>query len=344
MRSGPLLTALAAAAVYAVVLVTTGSVEHSPARVAAASGSIMMATVDLPIAVPSIGEQPAAPEQPSDATPIATPTPTPEPAPPPPGVAAPTHAPEPSVTPPDPPVAAPEAPASSETAGAAAPSADGAEVQRAASPEPVVEESIPDEPTRRARSRPNTEARAGDIQRAAPNADERSRHATSDGSDAGAVPALDGAPGAWLDSPFATTPIPISDSVIDEFEIPPFLLPIYQAAGMQYGIRWEILAAINEIETDYGRNLSVSSAGALGWMQFMPLTWTTYGVDANDDGRADPSNPVDAIFAAARYLRASGGETDISRAVFAYNHADWYVDAVLERAQVLASLPSGLVD
>ena len=60
---------------------------------------------------------------------------------------------------------------------------------------------------------------------------------------------------------------------IDKFRIPPFLLPIYQAAGVQYGIRWEVLAAINEIETDYGRNLNVSSAGALGWMQFMPATW-----------------------------------------------------------------------
>ena len=57
---------------------------------------------------------------------------------------------------------------------------------------------------------------------------------------------------------------------IDSFRIPPFLLPVYQAAGIEYGVRWEVLAAINEIETDYGRNLNVSSAGALGWMQFMP--------------------------------------------------------------------------
>ena len=96
---------------------------------------------------------------------------------------------------------------------------------------------------------------------------------------------------------------------IDKFRIPPFLLPIYQAAGMQYGIRWEVLAAINEIETDYGRNLNISSAGALGWMQFMPATWDMYGVDANGDGVKDPFNPVDAIFAAARYLRAAGGDT-----------------------------------
>ena len=78
---------------------------------------------------------------------------------------------------------------------------------------------------------------------------------------------------------------------IDKFRIPPFLLPIYQAAGIQYGIRWEVLAAINEIETDYGRNLNVSSAGALGWMQFMPATWKLYGVDANHDGKQGPVQP-----------------------------------------------------
>ena len=109
----------------------------------------------------------------------------------------------------------------------------------------------------------------------------------------------------------AVTPISIPGFFIDEFRIPPFLLPIYQAAGMQYGVRWEVLAAINEIETDYGRNLNVSSAGATGWMQFMPATWAAYGVDANRDGRKDPSNPVDAIFAAARYLRAAGAGRDI---------------------------------
>ena len=68
-------------------------------------------------------------------------------------------------------------------------------------------------------------------------------------------------------------PVGVPNFFIDKFRIPPFLLPIYQAAGIQYGVRWEVLAAINEIETDYGRNLNVSSAGALGWMQFMPATW-----------------------------------------------------------------------
>ena len=101
--------------------------------------------------------------------------------------------------------------------------------------------------------------------------------------------------------------------VIRKFRVPLFLLPIYQAAGIEYGIRWEVLAAINEIETDYGRNLNVSSAGALGWMQFIPSTWAAYGVDANEDGKKDPYNPVDAIFAAARYLKAADYENDVRR-------------------------------
>jgi hypothetical protein len=135
----------------------------------------------------------------------------------------------------------------------------------------------------------------------------------------------------------------VPNFIIRKFRVPPFLLPIYQAAGIEYGIRWEILAAINEIETDYGRNLNVSSAGALGWMQFMPSTWKAYGTDANKDKRKDPYNPVDAIFAAARYLKAAGYEDDVRRAIFAYNHADWYVDSVLLRARLIAGVPADLI-
>ncbi|HEX8066311.1 MAG TPA: lytic murein transglycosylase [Thermoleophilaceae bacterium] len=144
-----------------------------------------------------------------------------------------------------------------------------------------------------------------------------------------------------LPSPTPGTAIP--NFVIRKFQVPIFLLPIYQAAGIQYGIRWEILAAINEIETDYGRNLNVSTAGAVGWMQFLPSTWRMYGVDANDDGKRDPYNPVDAIFAAGRYLKAAGAEKDLRRAIFAYNHADWYVDSVMLRAKLIAGVPGDLV-
>jgi hypothetical protein len=157
----------------------------------------------------------------------------------------------------------------------------------------------------------------------------------------------DGAPTA--DNPTLTlglpgpAPVGVPNFVISKFRIPPFLLPIYQAAGTQYGIRWEVLAAINEIETDYGRNLNVSSAGALGWMQFIPSSWRAYGTDANRDGEKDPYNPVDAIFAAARYLKAAGAENDLRRAIFAYNHADWYVDSVMLRARLISGLPADLV-
>jgi soluble lytic murein transglycosylase-like protein len=135
----------------------------------------------------------------------------------------------------------------------------------------------------------------------------------------------------------------VPNFIIRKFRVPPFLLPIYQAAGIEYGIRWEVLAAINEIETDYGRNLNVSSAGAVGWMQFMPSTWKMYGTDANKDKRKDPYNPVDAIFAAARYLKAAGYQDDVRRAIFAYNHADWYVDSVLLRARLIAGVPADLI-
>jgi hypothetical protein len=130
---------------------------------------------------------------------------------------------------------------------------------------------------------------------------------------------------------------------IESFRIPPFLLPIYQAAGTAYGIPWQVLAAINEVETDYGRDLSVSSAGAEGWMQFLPATWIQYGVDANGDGFKDPYNPADAIFAAARYLRAAGGDKNVRAAVYSYNHSQAYVDSVLLRAQLLGGTPPELL-
>jgi murein DD-endopeptidase MepM/ murein hydrolase activator NlpD len=130
---------------------------------------------------------------------------------------------------------------------------------------------------------------------------------------------------------------------INSFSIPPFLLPIYQAAGAAYGIPWQVLAAINEVETDYGRDLSVSSAGAEGWMQFLPSEWSQYGVDVNNSGYEDPYNPADAIFAAARYLKQAGGDTDIRAAVLAYNHSQAYVESVMLRARLLGGTPPELL-
>jgi hypothetical protein len=144
-------------------------------------------------------------------------------------------------------------------------------------------------------------------------------------------------------APFGPAPIGVPNFVIDSFEIPPFLLPIYQACGTEYGIPWEVLAAINKIETGFGTNLNVSSAGAVGWMQFLPSSWEAYGLDANGDGRKDPYNPVDAICAAAHYLKVAGGQKDLYGAILAYNHADWYAQEVLTYARAYGRIPSTLV-
>ena len=118
--------------------------------------------------------------------------------------------------------------------------------------------------------------------------------------------------------------------------MPPVLIPIYQRAAATYGLGPQgpsVLAAINLVETAFGTNLNVSSAGAIGWMQFMPETWETYGVDANGDGTKDPYDPEDAIFAAASYLKAAGMPEDTYGAIYSYNHADWYVAEVLSNAE-----------
>jgi len=126
-------------------------------------------------------------------------------------------------------------------------------------------------------------------------------------------------------------------------DIPRAYLLFYQEAGERYGIDWAVLAAIGSIETDHGRSTApgvrsgVNSYGCCaGPMQFYVAgrhsTWAAYGVDANGDGRASPYDPADAIPAAARYLGASGAPRDYRRAIYAYNHADWYVEDVLARA------------
>jgi hypothetical protein len=128
-------------------------------------------------------------------------------------------------------------------------------------------------------------------------------------------------------------------------EIPPRYLRFYQLAGERYGVDPWILAAIGAIETQHGRSTApgvrsgVNTFGCCaGPMQFSivgsPSTWDRYGVDGDGDGRRSPYEPADAIPAAARYLRASGAPADYRAALFAYNHADWYVAEVLAKAAV----------
>lgn len=128
--------------------------------------------------------------------------------------------------------------------------------------------------------------------------------------------------------------------------VPSDLLVIYdQAAG-----RHELgpsgrayLAAINDVETDFGHDLSTSSAGAIGWMQFEPGTWAQYAVSAapaRPGAPPDPYDPWDAIFTAANYLHASGAPGDWPGAIIAYNHAGWYVAEVQQLAQRYAQTAS----
>lgn len=110
---------------------------------------------------------------------------------------------------------------------------------------------------------------------------------------------------------------------------------LYEEAAEEYGFGedWYVLAAVGKVESDHGQNMGPSSAGALGPMQFMPSTWASYGLDANDDGKANIMDPEDAIPSAARYLKVGGAPEDWYRALYTYNHAGWYVEKVLRVAE-----------
>ena len=117
-------------------------------------------------------------------------------------------------------------------------------------------------------------------------------------------------------------------------------MDLYRASARDYGFGpdWYILAAVGEVESDHGRNLGPSSAGAMGPMQFLPSTWETSGVDGNGDGLANIMDPEDAIPAAAGYLKIGGAPHDWYRALYSYNHADWYVKKVLAVAEAYRRL------
>jgi len=124
-------------------------------------------------------------------------------------------------------------------------------------------------------------------------------------------------------------------------DIPADSLALYREAASEQGLDWAILAAIGAIESGHGQNMGPSSAGALGPMQFMPATWEFAGVDGDGDGDRDVMDPKDAIPAAAGYLRDNGAPEDYHAALFAYNHAGWYVEDVLAKAEEYRAAPEG---
>jgi membrane-bound lytic murein transglycosylase B len=128
-------------------------------------------------------------------------------------------------------------------------------------------------------------------------------------------------------SPGVTVVPPAIGATGDVAEIPPDQLRQMQEVGASSGVPWQILAAIAKVESDLGRNMATSSAGAIGYGQFLPSSWAVYGQGGN------PYDYRDAIPAMARYLVANGAHEDLPGAIWAYNHADWYVQMVLSQAR-----------
>lgn len=136
-----------------------------------------------------------------------------------------------------------------------------------------------------------------------------------------------------LASLFGAAPL-VSPAGTNIAEIPPEQIPVMQAAAATCGLPWQILAAVAKVESDFGRNMATSSAGAIGYGQFLPSSWAIWGAGG------DPYNYHDALPAMARYLCDFGAPQDLRAALFAYNHAEWYVDLVLEVAAGYGYVPA----
>jgi hypothetical protein len=163
----------------------------------------------------------------------------------------------------------------------------------------------------------------------------------------------------WYDAVLAATPPDVRDAVAANHDagvqltspdlgptpttppdwtilVPPpaaVLVGYYQEAEAMSGIKWQYLAAIHFVETRMGRIHGNSTAGAQGPMQFLPSTWAAYGAGGNIDDNHD------AVLAAGRFLAATGGTTDIGRALYAYNPSTHYVAAIEDYARVMVADP-----
>ncbi len=128
--------------------------------------------------------------------------------------------------------------------------------------------------------------------------------------------------------------------------VPPAYLRLYLRAASQYGLDWNVLAAVGQIESRSGSSTlpgvssGTNAAGAAGPAQFEASTWRRFGVDVDGRGQIDPYDPADAITSMAAYLKASGAPQDWRAALYAYNHSPAYVDAVLALSRRLVGPPA----
>lgn len=129
------------------------------------------------------------------------------------------------------------------------------------------------------------------------------------------------------------TPQPLSRFRTRRPAPPEALRHWYGEAERRFGVGWHVLAAVNYVESAFGKLGNASVAGAQGPMQFLPATWRAYGLGG------DINDPRDAILGAANYLRASGAPNDLRRALYAYNHSGAYVDAILRYSRRIAGDP-----
>lgn len=127
----------------------------------------------------------------------------------------------------------------------------------------------------------------------------------------------------------------VSKTSIKTYSDPVNFDQVYQKAQEVYGVDWRILKAVHYVETGCSGSTSKSSyAGAVGPMQFLPSTFRSYGVDGNGDGVADITNLEDAVFTAAKYLKACG-YPDVKKALWGYNRSTSYYYKVMEVAKSL---------
>jgi membrane-bound lytic murein transglycosylase B len=128
----------------------------------------------------------------------------------------------------------------------------------------------------------------------------------------------------------ATSPLPRTRPQVGPAPPAMQLLRWYREAQRRFGIRWQLLAAVNFVESAFGKVRNTSGAGARGPMQFEPATWRAYGLGGDVD------DPHDAIVGAANYLAANGGVRRERDALYRYNHSPLYVDAVTRYADRIA--------